>query len=204
MPMWCNYMARGLTQAEFETEVVFAREFINRHLDKSEKSMADSQALIITRSSSFISEKLLDVMLSMADQTRFAHDALVVSADIFHKQGKALPKKLLDFIIGVAKRQRTRPGIKKPEDKKDYCLHLVIFLYMSTQKMNGMKLTGENSISASVAEAVLWLTESYAQKIYYSQRTNWCPPGTKGEESDIYSKAHLKYRARKYYCVIDT
>ena len=197
-------MARGLTQAEYETEVAKAREYMKSHLKRSEKSMADSQALIIAGSNSFVSEQLLDVMLSMADQTRFAHDALVLSADIIQKRGKVLPKKLLDFVIGVATRQRTRPGIKKPEDKHNYCMNLVIVSYMSTLRMNGIKLTGENSIVAIMAEAVPGLSESNAIKIYYSNRKNCYTPGTKGEEIDVYSKAKLRYRARNYYYALNT
>ena len=197
--MWCSYVARGLTQDEVESEVAEAREYFKSHLKRSEKSMADSQALTIAGSNSFISERVLDTMLSMADQTRFAHDALALSADIIHKQGKVLPKKLLDFVIGVATRQRTRPGIKKPEDKHNYCMNLVIFLYMSTLRINGIKLTGENSIVAIMAEAVPWLSESNAIKIYYSERKNCYTPGTKGKEIEVYSKGKLRYRARNYY-----
>ena len=148
--------------------------------------MAENYARVIAASHPVISENVLDWMLSMANDRRYAYDALTLGADKIHNQGRVLQKKLLDFVIDVATRRRTRPGMKDPKDKKNSSENPAIFFYMSYLKMQGIRLTGEHSIVAIMDEAVPWLTESNAIKIYYSQMKNCWPLGEKGEEIEAY------------------
>lgn len=162
----------SLTTEEFNQEVKKARMLFKLQSKLSGKSLADNYARHIAGPTRPDMQKILDLLLSEADDFQYAHDALILGAEKIDAQGRSLPDKLQTFVVDVAARRRERPVKKAPRDKKNHIINQVIFLHMSCLVNMGIKLTGDKSIVAVMSEAIPWLSEAKAKKIYYSEQKN--------------------------------